>query len=601
MDASAWITLATLLGATVLLLGAWIPMAATALLVPVVLAATGVVSPAVALAGFGNHAAISIGATFVVGAGLKESGLATLLARALQRLGGRHETLLLALVLLASATLSAWMSNAATVAMLLPVCVAVSRRALIEPSRLLMPMAFAAALGGTVTLMGTQPNFLVAEYAKGLPASEQVGFFDFTPVGLAIVGAGVLTLLLVGRRLVRPTSTAERLQQARVPEEVAASYGLAQDLFLMRVAPASPLVGRTIGEAGIRTRYDLTVIVVRRDALFGDRWLGPRAGLVLQAGDLLYVEGEDEDAWAFAEAELCQMGLAGPQALESVLGRGITLVEVTVAPGSDALGLSFKELDLGRRYGVNVLSAWRGSARVTRDLAVLRLAVGDTFLVSGTGEQVRALARNPDFIVLSDASQVEDLSRGPLALAGFLLAVVPPALGWFPVAASALASALFMVVSGCVSRTTLVRCVDWKVLALIVGTVPLGAAIEQTGLAASAATQLAAAGATLGAVGVLGALFVLAATLAVLTSNAAAAVVVAPVAAKVAVLGGVPVHTALLCTAFGSSCTFLLPFAQQNLLVMTPGGYATRDFVRLGVPMSVVMLVVTVAMLCLLG
>lgn len=600
MDGHAWVTLATLLGATVLLLGGWIPMAATALLVPVVLALTGTVTPEVALAGFGNHAAISIGATFVVGAGLKESGLATLLARALQRVGGRRETVLLALVLLSGAALSAWMSNAATVAMLLPVCVAVSRRALIEPSRLLMPMAFAVALGGTVTLMGTQPNFLVAEYAKRLPG-EQFGFFDFTPVGLAIVAVGVLTLLLVGRRLVRPTSTAERLAQARVPEEVAASYGLAQDMFLMRISEGSPLAGRTIAEAGIRARYDLTVMVVRRDSLFGDRWLGPRAGLLLEAGDLLYVEGDDRDAWAFAEAELCLMGLAGPNALESVLGRGITLVEVTVAPGSDALGLSFKELDLGRRYGVNVLSAWRGNARVTRDLATLRLAVGDTFMVSGTGEQVRALARNPDFIVLSDASQVEDLGHGPRALLGFLLAVVPPAMGWFPLAASALASALFMVVTGCVSRTTLVRCVDWKVLALIVGTVPLGVAIEQTGLASAVAGPLASAGSLLGMPAVLAALFVLAATLSVLTSNAAAAVVVAPVAVQVAAAAGLSTHTALLCAAFGCSCNFLLPFSAANLLVMAPGGYGTRDFVRLGLPMSLVMLVVTVAMLCLLG
>jgi di/tricarboxylate transporter len=163
------------------------------------------------------------------------------------------------------------------------------------------------------------------------------------------------------------------------------------------------------------------------------------------------------------------------------------------------------------------------------------------------------------------------------------------------------ASALFMVVTRCVSRTTLVRCVDWKVLALIVGTVPLGAAIEHTGVAALAATHVTGAAQALGAPGVLAALFLLAAALAVLTSNAAAAVVVAPVAAKAAVLAGLPVHTALLCTAFGCSCTFLLPFAQQNLLVMTPGGYSTRDFVRLGIPMSLVMLVVTVAALCLLG
>jgi|GEM_PF-5608944 len=601
MDVHGWIALATLVGATVLFVGAWLPLAVTALLVPVVLAITRTISPEDALAGFGNHAVISIGATFVVGAGMKESGVATLLARGLERVGGRRETALLTLLMLAAVMLSAWMSNAATVAMLLPVAVAVGRRALIEPSRLLLPMAHAAVWGGTLTLMGTQPNFLVAQYASTRPGVGEMGFFDFTPVGLAIVVAGFVLTLTLGRRLLPNHSQQDRLRDAKLPEEVAASYGLAQNLFLMRLAPSSPLVRKSIAQAAIRTRYGVGVLVLRRQSPWGGRWLDPKPGLVLESGDLLYVEGADEAAWAFAEGELCQLGLAGPQAIENLLGRGITLVEVTVAPHGDAIGRPFKELDLGKRYGVNVLSLWRGSERLPHVTADVTFQVGDTFLVSGTGEQVRALAHDPDFIVLSDASQVEDLSRAPWALAGFLIAVVPPVVGWLPIAASALAAALFMVLTRCVSRAALTRCVDWKVLALIVGTLPLGTALEHRGVAAHAAQLIETLAQGAGTAGVLTAIFLLSGALGVLTSNAAAAVVVAPVAVRAAELAGFSPHTALLMTAYGASCTFLLPFAQQNILVMAPGGYTTRDFVRVGLPMSLVMLVVCVALLTFVG
>jgi len=602
MDPHAWIALATLVGATVLFVGAWIPLAATALLVPVVLSITGTISPEAALAGFGNHAVISIGATFVVGAGLRESGVATLLARSLERIGGRRETALLTLLMLSTMALSAWMSNAATVAMLLPVAVAVARRTLIEPSRLLMPMAHAAVWGGTLTVMGTQPNFLVAEYARLHPTTAgEVGFFDFTPVGLAVAAAGIVFTLTLGRRLLPERSQQDRLRDAKLPEEVAASYGLVQNLFLMRVAPSSPLVGKSIAEAGIRTRYGVGVVVLRRQGPFGGRWLDPKPALKLEAGDLLYVESVDEAAWAFAEGEVCQLGLAGPQAIENLLGRGITLVEVTVAPHGDAIGRPFQELDLGKRYGINVLSLWRGSERLATVAPDMKLQVGDTFLVSGTGDQVRALAHDLDYIVLSDASMVENLARAPWALVGFLIAVLPPVLGWLPIAASALAAALFMVLTRCVSRAALTRCIDWKVLALIVGTLPLGTALEHTGVAAEAARLLEGLTQGAGTAGVLTAIFLLSGALGVLTTNAAAAVVVAPVAVRAAVLTGLSPHTALLATAFGASCTFLLPFAQQNILVMAPGGYSTRDFVRAGLPMTVLMLVVCVAMLTWLG
>ena len=448
--------------------------------------------------------------------------------------------------------------------------------------------------------MGTQPNFLVADFLQHAPGGPPtIAFFDFAPVGLAVVGSGVLFMLVFGRRMLPQRSSEERLREARLPEEVAQSYGLEQNLFLLRLAPSSPLVGKSIREAAIRARYGLDVVSVKRASPLGFRLLEVRAGLQLEADDVLYVEGEDEAAWRMSEAEVLQFGLAGPQALESILGRGITMVEATVAPNGEAVGRTFKELDLGRRFGVNVLSVWRNAKR-SEGTAESRFQMGDTFLVSGTAEQVRALALDPDYLVLSDASRVENLNRAPWALAALAVALVPPMAGWLPIAASALAAALLMLLTGCVSGEGLKRCFDWKVLALIVGTVPLGDAMARHGVAAAIAGGVEPLGAWFGPVGVLGGLFALSAVLSNATSNAAAAVVLSPVAFDAALGSGVAVPAALLAVAYGASCAFVLPFSSQTMiLVMAPGGYRARDFLRIGFWQSLIMALVAITLLAL--
>jgi di/tricarboxylate transporter len=606
MDAHGWVAVGTLVAATILFVLEAVPLAYVAMAIPVVLAVTGTVSPEIALSGFGNHAVISIAATFVVAMGLRESGVASLLARGVQRAGGSSESRLTLLVIVATCTVSAFMSNAATVAMLMPVVATLCRRARLAPSRMLLPMAYAATLAGTITVMGTQPNFLVADFLREKQdeaylsehpkASARIDFFDFAPVGLAITAVGALFLVTVGRRLLPRRTSEERLREARLPEDVAQSYGLAQNLFLLRLAPTSPLVGKSIVQAAVRSRYGLDVVSIRRPGPLGNRYLDVRANLVLEPNDVLYVEGEDESAWRFAESETLQFGLAGPRTLEGILGRGVTMVEATVAPNGEAVGRTFKELDLGRRFGVNVLSIWRGDQR-TQGTAETRFQVGDTFLVTGTADQIRLLARDPDYIVLSDASLSENLNRAPWALAALAVALVPPMLGWLPIAASALAAALVVVLTRCVSPEGLRRCFDWKVLALIVGTVPLGAAMEQHGVASAIASGVEL-GSALGSWGVLAALFLLAAVVSGATSNAAAAVVLSPVALQAALGSGVPVVAALLAVAYGASCAFILPFSSQALiLVMAPGGYRPLDFLRVGLVQSALMFLVAVSLL----
>jgi di/tricarboxylate transporter len=536
----------------------------------------------------------------VLGAGLKEAGVATLMARAIQRLGGHSEARLVVFIMLAAGLLSAFMSNAAVVAILLPVGMVLSRRSGVAPSRLLMPMAFAAVLGGTITLIGTAPNILVAGYLVGDGApyagGTELHVFDFARVGVPLLLAGMLFMATIGRRMLPVVKPADRLAGTKLPEDVARSYELPMRLFELRVVEGSGVAGRTIGEADVRNRYDLSILMVRRPSAVLDRWIEPEPTLELLPEDRLYMQGDEVAAWEFCESELLQFGLADAQAVERLLGHGTTLAEVAIPPHSRAVGRTLKDLHFRRRFGLNVLAILRRDSVVQESPREVLLEVGDCCLVSGPADRVHRLAAHPDYTVLTDLSEDEDVTRAPLAIALVVAALIPPILHDVPLAVSALGAALLMVATGCVSQRALRRAVDWNVIFLIVGTLPLGRALDQHHVASIAATWIADAGGLLGVTGMYGILFLVAAVLAVVTSNAAAAVIMAPVAAKAALSAGLDLKATLLVMGYGCSCAFVLPFAQCNLLVMAPGGYRTRDFVRVGLWMSLIMAAVTILM-----
>ena len=602
MDGHGWVAIAVLVVATVLFIKKWLPVGVTALSIPVVLHVTGVLPKASdALRGFSSPAAVAIGAVFVLGTGLRESGVATLLARGIQALGGRSEARLCLFVMIATAALSAFMSNAAVVAMLLPTVLVLSRRSGVAASRLLMPLAFAAVLGGTITMAGTAGNILVADYITGpeVPAGiPPLQLFDFTPIGLAITAAGIAFVVLVGRCLL-PRNLADDRRRKRMPEDVAKSFKLSESLLMFGVREASQAAGRTLGQLDLSGQYGMNPLMVRRPAPMGDKWIPPDAGVVLQPGDRLYAQGAESSAWLLAESEMLQFGLAGPRAVERILGRGTTLAEVALPPRSLYLGKTLEEEDFTARYGLQVLALWRANGEEIEEPLGHRLDVGDNFLVSGTARAVHRLETQADFTVLTDQSQVEDVTRAPLAI-GILVACLVPVVAFnMPLALAALGGALLMVVTGCVTKPALRRAVDWNVLALIVGTLPLGLALEMHGIADVAASAVVDVGTSASSVGVIAILFALAAVLATLTSNAAAALSVAPVAARAAAVAGLHPTTALLAVAYGTSCAFVLPFAQWNLMVAVPGGYGNRDYLKMGSLVTLVYAIVAIALLSL--
>lgn len=604
MSNHGWAALAILVVAAILFLTRKIRLELVALSIPVALMLTGTITEAsVALAGFGNHAVIAIAAVFVLSAGIQESGVAAWLARLVERLGGSSETRILVWVCTVVAILSAFMSNAATVAVMLPVVIAMSRRSGRPASRVLMPLGFAAILGGNLTLIGTSSNLLLSDYLERT-TGEPYGMFDFALVGLPICAAGILYLLVFGRRLLPADGQVDAAAMGRgaMPEQLLARYELSGQLVRLRVGKDSTLRNQTLAEGGFGKIYRLSAVAMMRPGTFGERWSQPSPDVRLRKGDELYLEGPEVEAWRLAEATRTRIGLAGGKQVERVLDHGFALAEAIVVPRSSMIGSTLRELNFRRAHGLNVLAIWRDKERLEGDPSTQALEAGDTLLLVGPLHKVRNLQGGDDLLMVAAPRDVRDFRKAPLAVLCLAAALMPPLLGWAPLAMSALGGALLMILTGCLPAERAGRYMDWKVLALIVGTLPMGAALEQHGVADIVAQALVEESSVLGPVLVLGGLFLMSALVSITSSNAAAAVILAPVAARAAMALDMPIAKVLLAVSFGCSCAFIVPFAHQcNLMVQGPGGYRTKDFLRVGGGLSLVVAIVAVGMLAYLA
>jgi di/tricarboxylate transporter len=602
MDIHAWIAIATLVLAMVLFISKLIPLEATALSIPVVLAVTGTVSPAeAALRGFGNNAVIALGAIFVLSAGLKESGVAMLMGRMLERFGGKKEWILVLLIMITTCVLSAIMSNAATVAVFLPAVLVLSRRAKISPSRLMMPLGYSAILGGTLTLISTTPNLILGSELERLSGGARtLGMFEFAIVGIPISVVGIVYMTLIGTRLLSRRGSDDPLKKENFRDRMLSRYQPERKLYKLTVPSGSELDGRTIAQANLGRRYEIEVVQIYRKKAFRDQFLDIQADLTIKAGDVLFVGGKNEVVQKLAEEHSIPIETGSEDEVEKLLGRGINMAEVSLSPYSAFLDRTLIDVSFRGVFGLSVIAIWRQGELIEKDLGTTPLKLGDALLVYGPVRNIRKLEESDDMVLLDRQRSEEDVRRAPIALLLLAAALAPPVLGWYPLAVSALASALLMVATGCVSLRGAQKAIDLRILFLIIGTVPLGDALFQTGVAGKLATTLFPPGMSLGQFYVFGVLFAISALLSTTSNNAAAAVILAPVAYAAAESSGVDVGMAFLAVAYGASCAFVLPFAHQcNLMIMGPGGYQTKDFVKVGSGLSIIMAVTAIVLLSL--
>jgi len=602
MDIHAWIAIATLVVAMVLFISKLIPLEATALSIPVVLAVTGTVSPAeAALRGFGNNAVIALGGIFVLSAGLKESGVATLMGRMLERFGGKKERSLVLMIMVTTCVLSAIMSNAATVAVFLPAVLVLSRRAKICPSRLMMPLGYAAILGGTLTLISTTPNLILGSELERLSGGvRKLGMFEFAIVGLPISVVGIAYMALIGIRLISRRESDHTAKRENFRDRMLMHYHPKKRLYKLTVASGSKLADNTIAQVGLGKRYQIEVVQVSRTKGFWHQFIDVQPDLMIKAGDVLFIEGKDENAQELSRAHSIPIEIATEDEEDQLLGRGINFAEVSISPHSAFLNRTLIDLSFRGVFGLSVLAIWRGGELIEKDVGATPLKIGDALLVYGPTRNIRKIEENDDLFLLDRQRSEEDVRHAPIALLLLAAALLPPVLGWCPLAVSALASALLMVATGCVSLRGAQKAIDLRILFLIIGTVPLGDALFQTGLAGKLAATLFPAEMSLCNFYVFGALFAVSSLLSTTSNNAAAAVILSPVAYAAAESSGVDVGMAFLAVAYGASCAFVLPFAHQcNLMIMGSGGYQTKDFVKVGTGLSIVMAVTTAVLLAL--
>lgn len=574
-----------------------LPVELIALLLLLALIATGLLTPTEAFTGFANQAVIAVGAIFVVGAGLFQCGLAGRMADLLIKLAGQSEVRLIALLMFGAAALSAVMNNLAAVAVLLPAVGDISRRTKMAPSRLLLPLAYGATMGGTLTLIGTPPNLIVSGVLaqRGL---APLGFFEITVVGLPLVLAGVLFMLTAGRRLLPDRPAMEKLRRTRLPEELIEIYRLPEYIHALEVPAHSPLVGRTLQESGMRRDFGLTVLGVVRQS---ERILDPEPTATIRAGDRLLVEGGPRRLERAVEAWELRTSLANPEEAGLLLAGDTGLVEVTLAPRSTFEGRSLREADFREKFGVTVLALWRGGQPIERDIAGEPLHMGDVLLVQGSWARIRVLRREPSLIVLYGEDAIPRRTRkAPWAIAIFVLTMAMVISGVAPISVAALTAAVLMVLVGCLRMEEAHRAIEWNVIFVVAGTLPLGLAMEKSGATQWIADVALSPVAGLGALPLLVVIVAVTAMMNLAISNYATAALLAPVAFSVGASHGVDPRSLVLAVAVASSVAFATPIAHQsNLLVMGPGDYRPKDYLRVGLPLTLVALVVAVTVLWL--
>lgn len=563
-----------------------------ALLLLVALGLGGFVPESELFNGFSRSAVITILALSIITNGLERTGATQWIGRALLRWAGHTEGRAVLVVMVSSAVLSLVMNTIAAAAVLLPAVVGLTRHTDLRPARLFIPLAFGALLGGMATLF-TTANILVSA-ALTEAGFAPYGVLDFVPVGLPMAVAGIAYMATAGRHIL-PSRADSGLRRERHAPDLAEVYNLRGAISLAYVKPGSPMAGRSIAEGGWGRILGLNVVGVSRG---GRMMLAPAAYLTVIEGDIVLFSGiaDDEELGAFGLIRTEDPDWSGQLASDTV-----SLVEATLAPRSAIAGKTLREMRFRELYDLTTLAIWREGHTLREGLADLPLKFGDALLLQGARDKVRLLKQDEAFIVLDpDEGRVDDPRKAALAVALTSLAVILPALNLLPIAEATFAAAVFMVFFGCLSMNQAYAAIEWRTVFLIVGMLPLGVALTNTGAAAWLGTLLVGALGPLGPLAVVAGLFVAATGLTQIISGQVTPVVLAPIAIAAAQSLGVDPRGMGMAVALACSTAFITPISHSvNMLVMGPGGYTFRDYARVGWPLTALMLVTLLVSLAL--
>jgi di/tricarboxylate transporter len=597
MDASLIITALILIGAVALFLSDRLRADVVALLVVVTLGVTGVLTPQETFSGLSRSAVVTIMSIFILAEGLRRSGVAERVGNLLLTVAGTRERRLVAVVMAAGAFLSLFMNNIAAAAVLLPAVSTATRKANVNPSRLLMPLAFGTILGGMATLL-TTTNIVVTGVlrSEGLPG---YGILDFAPLGLPVVAAGVVYMVLWGRRYLPAQSPVERLHAMREAEsDLVDVYRLSERLIRASVPAGSSLAGKSLAESALREVYNLNVVAVETG---GRVRFSPSPETVLRQDDTLLLGGKLED---FYQRNLeSRLDILPPrdwreQDFESPT---VAVVEAVLAPRSALIGQTLRGAHFREKYNMMALAIWRAGRPIRSGLTDLPLQFGDALLLLGPRERLAALNTEPDLILLGNGKEEPAPPPGRhwlIALAIMGVTLLLAAFNDQAVGEWMLGGALTMILAGVLTADQAYQAIEWKSVFLVAGMLPMGIAMTKTGAAALLADAMIALLGPAGPLALLVGLVGLAVLLTQVMNGAAVATVVTPIAIQTAERIGIDPRSLAMGVALATSIAFLTPLGHPvNVLVMGPGGYRFRDYFKVGLPLTLLLLVVIITLL----
>ena len=595
VTAEMLVVFALILLALVLFATEWFPIDVTAILLMVLLMMLEPwtqISPREGISGFANPATITVLAMLILSTGINRTGIVQLIGRKMAAFAGTDRRKQLAATVGVSGPISGFINNTPVVAILVPVINDLAHNGKTSPSKLLIPLSFASMLGGTLTLIGTSTNILASDIAAQLGAESPelglhaFGMFEFTKLGVIVFAVGTVYLMTVGVRLLPERIPAD--------EDLVEEYAIQEYLADVVVPANSPLIGQTVGEALGDDELDIDVLQLIR---YGERFSEPLARKEIREHDTLRLRTNRETLERIMDTE--GLTLSGSPRSEDDLHpdeEEPVLVEVVIPSGSFLVGETLTSSTFRQRYDANVL-AFRTRGSVVRDrFEDVRIRVGDTLLVQAPPDSLTRLVKNEDFIVAHEFDEVTYRSEKIPFAVGIIAGIVAlPALNILPIVVSALAGVVAMVFTGVLRPTELYSSVEWNVIFLLAGVIPLGIALQQTGAAALLGTAVASTAAFLPAIGVLWVFYLATGLLTSVISNNASVVLMIPVAASAAQSIGANAFAFVLAVTFAASTAFMTPVGYQtNLFVYGPGGYTFSDFLRVGAPLQFLLSIVTV-------
>ena len=584
MTLPIFLVLALLVTAVLVFAFEWISVDMATLILLAVLVLTGILTVEEAFSGFSNDIIIILASIFVLSGALMRGGVLDYLGETIHRVAGGSKNKVLLSVMSLTNFISSFMNNTTTTAVLMPPVLGLCRRSKLSPSKVLIPLAYASMLGGTCTLIGTSTNVAASGYVRSI-GLEPFSMFEFLPVGLTVCVAGLAYMLLLGHRLLPEAPEGHLIEE----------YAVREYLSEVVVTQGSPLAGKALRDSPL-SQMGLQVRAIHR----GERRIYAEPYMQLEEGDLLIVQAGREGLLQVKDTAGIEIkpDLPGD---EDLISPTMKIAEAVLMPQSSLVGRSIKELDFRRRFGVSVLAIHRRGHALAARIGGVPLRAGDVVLLQGRPERFRALADNADLWILEEVEHRPARRRlGLYAVGIFLLAVLASSFDLVPLPIAFLLAALGVVSTRLITMEEAYNMIDWRLLILIAGMTSFGLAMQKTGAAAYLAGLIVGWTEPLGVGFVLLAFSVLTMLLTQPMSNAAAALVVLPVAMSTAHQLHLDPRAFAVLITLSASLSFITPFEPSCLIVFGPGKYRFRDFVRCGMPLTILVIAILLLMVPIL-